>query len=410
MSRIYGGRHPRQLLFTTGKANNLVIYTFIMNTTIGLGILNNTLRIAMYCGAFNLWFEPDPSGIGVAWHGFPAWDFANMRPRIGLEYEVLTELPQPRDNLYSDMLALMDGVADVSIDGWGVNYERSKLIDFSYPTEYGGIYIMSGARKGSSHADLVMGVYDDTSFGLLILAIVAIILTSWLLLKKEGSDCSLLTCALYIFENVLHQPLNRSIVPKSFYGRAIMTFFTIYNLALNLMYMSIIISLLVSGSKPPQIDSLADLNIDEYKNVRILMRRQGYVGSYMKSAKLLRGLEHRVDFFDTADRLEPYIIKSMLNGSHVYIEDVEAVYDNICHNNKVAKKIMTKLEDFRKSRQDFSFLSIHSIILGRETFFSFRDPVFSTTGGYIFRKGFEHKAKIDNELMWLYALGLQSRV
>ena len=34
-----------------------------MNASIGLGMLNNTLRIAMYCGAFNMWFEPDLSGI-----------------------------------------------------------------------------------------------------------------------------------------------------------------------------------------------------------------------------------------------------------------------------------------------------------------------------------------------------------
>ena len=42
--------------------------------------------------------------------------------------------------------------------------------------------------------------------------------------------------------------------------------------------------------------------------------------------------------------------------------------------------------------------------------FSFRDPLFSTISGHIFRKGYEHTAKVDNELMWLYALGLQSRV
>ena len=185
-----------------------------MNASIGLGMLNNTLRIAMYCGAFNMWFEPDTSGIGVAWHGGPAWNFANIRPRIGLQYEVVTELPEPRDNLYSDMLALMDGVADVSIDYWGVNYDRSKLVDFSYPDSFTGIHIMSGVRKGFSHADSVLGVFDDTSFGLLIVALVAMILITWLLLKKENMDCSILTCALYIFESAMYKGLKRPYMRK----------------------------------------------------------------------------------------------------------------------------------------------------------------------------------------------------
>ena len=104
----------------------------MMNVTLGLGMLTNTLRIAMDCGALNLWFEPDPSGFGVAWHGKPAWDFATMRPRLGLNYKVLTELPAPENNLYPDMLALVKGMADVSIDYWGINYERSPLGYYYY--------------------------------------------------------------------------------------------------------------------------------------------------------------------------------------------------------------------------------------------------------------------------------------
>ena len=82
----------------------------------------------MDCGELSLWFEPEPSGDGIAWHGWPAWDFANIKSRLGLEYKVVTELPEMRDNLYSDMLALVDGVADVSIDQWGVNYDRFGMI------------------------------------------------------------------------------------------------------------------------------------------------------------------------------------------------------------------------------------------------------------------------------------------
>ena len=321
-----------------------------MNTTMGLEISNNTLRIAMWCGAFSLWIEPHPSGSGITWHGYAAWDFNNMKPRIGLEYKVITEMPEPRDNLYEDMLALIDGQADVSIDFWGINYERSKLVDFSYPRTYAGIYIYSGARKDFSYADLVTGVFDNTSFRLLIIVIVAMILTTWLLLKKEGRDSSLVTCALYIFENVTYKSLNPLIVPSSNHKRAVMTLFTIYNLTLNLMYMSIIISLLVSGSKPPQINSLADLKREEYKDVRILIREQGPYGSYLKSSGMLVDLEHRVDYFETADRFKPHITQSILNGSHVFIASFATLSKIICHSNKDSNKTKIELEDFRQSR------------------------------------------------------------
>ena len=324
-----------------------------MNTTIGIGILNNTLRIAMYCGAFNLWFEPYCSAKGVAWHGWPAWDFANMKAKIGLEYKVLTELPEPRNNLYSDMLALMDGVADISIDQWHLTYERSLLVDFSYPRSFQGIHIFSGARKGFTHADLVMGIYDDMSFRLIVITLVVMIITSWLLLRMEGRNCSLLTCSLYIFENAMYKSLNPVIVPSSIHKRSIITIFTIYNFAINLMYMSIIISLLVSGSKPPQINSLADLRRDEFEHVRILLRKQGPFRSYLKSARMLGDLEHRVDFFETAEAFKPYILQKVLSGSHVFISSHENLHKMMCESNKDSNNTVLELEDFRQSRQGF---------------------------------------------------------
>ena len=310
-----------------------------MNATTGLGMLNNTLRIAIYCGNPNLFFKPDPSGFGVAWHGSPAWDFANMRSRLGLEYEIKTEFPE---STYADLFALIDGVADVSIDFWEVNYDMSTVIDYSYPQVFTGAHILSGVRKGFSHADSVLGVFDDTSFGLLIVALVAMILITWLLLKKENMDCSILTCALYIFESAMYKGLNGSIVPRSWCGRAIMTLFTIYNLTLNLMYLSLITSLLISGSKPPQIDSLADLNKEENKDVRIY-------STFSRTGNMLRGFEHRVDGF-TANIKIPDIIESMLNGSHVLITDLAWLHYIICNDNKDANKTITKLNDFRKSR------------------------------------------------------------
>ena len=321
------------------------------NATLALGMLNSTLRIAMDCGALNLWFESEPSGVGVAWHGKPAWDFVTMKSRLGLDYQVLTDLPPPRDNLYPDMLALMEGVADISIDYWGVNYGRSKLIDFSFSQFYTSIYIISGRKDGYSGADLVMGVYDDTSFYLLNMALVAEIFILWLLLKRERRGHSLITCALYLFENAMHQPLNRLVVPSTRLGRITVTFFTFYNLALNFMYMSIIISLLVGGSQPPAIDSLADLKKEEYQTIRIFMIQRSFVPQFLKSANMLDNLEHRIDYIDTPDLYKPYILEGILDGTHVFITSEGNFNSFLCKTNEDENKTVAVLQDFRKSRQ-----------------------------------------------------------
>ena len=138
------------------------------------------------------------------------------------------------------------------------------------------------------------------------------------------------------------------------------------------------------------------------------MRKQSYVGPFLKSANMLDGFEDRIHFFDSADILKPYIIESMLNGSHVYITDSATIYDTICQINKAANKTVAKLKDFRKSRQGFTLPSMYHIIDQKNL--CFRDPLFSTRSGFIFRKGFGYKAKIDNEVMWLDALGLKSYV
>ena len=338
----------------------------IMNTTLGLGILNNTLRIAIECGALSLWFEPEPSGDGIAWHGWPAWDFANLKSRLGLEYKVVTDLPEMRDNLYPDMLALVDGEADVSIDNWGVNYARSKLVDFSYPQSFSGVYIFSGATKMIGHADLVMGVYDDHSFWLLNLAVVAQILMSCLLLKKENAEHSSFTSAVYVFGNVLYQPLNLKIIPKQSLGKAIMTLFTFYNFTLNLMYMSIIISLLVSGTPPPEINSLADLNKEVFRDVRIIMKRRSFVPQVLNSSGMLDGYEHRIDYIDAHEGGDT--IGNIRDGSHVFITTYGSFYGFLCRTNRHANKAVGKLEDFRKSKQGFSAST--SILDCKRLFFS----------------------------------------
>ena len=46
--------------------------------------MNNTMRIAMECQPLNLWFEESPNGTGVSWHGRTAWQFADLKFRIGI--------------------------------------------------------------------------------------------------------------------------------------------------------------------------------------------------------------------------------------------------------------------------------------------------------------------------------------
>ena len=80
------------------------------------------------------------------------------------------------------------------------------------------------------------------------------------------------------------------------------------------------------------------------------MRKQSYVGPFLKSANMLDGFEDRIDYFDTADMHKPYIIESMLNGSHVYITSYGNIYSAICNANKNENKTIAELKDLRKSR------------------------------------------------------------
>ena len=57
---------------------------------------------------------------------------AESQHRLGLEYDVVTRLPPQEDNIYSDMLALVKGQADISIDNWGVNYQENDSIIESF--------------------------------------------------------------------------------------------------------------------------------------------------------------------------------------------------------------------------------------------------------------------------------------
>ena len=330
-----------------------------MNATVGLGLLNATLRIAIDCGTLNLWFEPDPSGVGVAWHGKPAWDFIDMRSQMGLEYKVITDLPEPENNLYPDMLALMKGVADISIDYWGVNHERSKLVDFSYPVDYAGIYIFSGKTTGFLHADLVMGVFDYPSYGFLFVALVGMIFVSWIFQFKEDKKNCFSTSCIYILGNALKQPLNNFILPKSLTGRMFMMVFSLYNYALCLMYSNVIISLLISGSKPPEINSFEDLNKTENRHVRILLEEKSYIPSLLKSANMLNGLENRIDYTDTYSNPDTKrdIIEKVKGGTHVRIESEDNNRARLCQTNRKATRTIANLDDFMQSRYEWLMIS-----------------------------------------------------
>lgn len=237
----------------------------------------------------------------------------------------------------------------------GVNYERSQLVDFSYPQFYTGIHIISGRKNRYIHADLVSGVFDEISFVLIILALASMIPIVWFLLRKENRDYSLLQCALHLFENAMYQPLNGSIVPQAWSGRAIMTFFTLYNLSLNLMYMSMIISLLISGSPPPEINSLTDLNKVEYQEIRIFMTKQSYVPQFLTRANMIDTFEHRIDYIDTPDLYKSHVIERILDGSHIFITSHGNFRGTLCQINKDENKTLAKLQDFIKSRQDHNF-------------------------------------------------------
>ena len=102
--------------------------------------MNNTLRIALACNKFENWFEDDPSGIGVAWHGRPSWQLLDLKSKIGLEYDVVTSLPPSDGNMYSEFVALKNGEADMSIEHWAVSYQRAKLVDFSHHQGHFGVH------------------------------------------------------------------------------------------------------------------------------------------------------------------------------------------------------------------------------------------------------------------------------
>ena len=321
-----------------------------MNTSSALRILNTTLRMATFCGGLDLRFDRNPLGVGVAWHGEAAWDFANLKSRIGLDYEIVTRLPEPEDNLYPPMLSLMRGESDISIHGWGVNYKRSKLVDFTYPKLFSGEYIISSKPKRYFHANLITEIFDDTSLVCIILAFIAMTMVTWLFMKSDNQKRPFITCVLYTIGNVFNQPLSSIIIPKALTGRAMMTLFSIYNYVIWLMYSCIIMSLLIVGSKPPTINTLQDLNKTENLHLRIVLAKRGYSTEFLKDANMLSGLEHRIDYHERSEWSKPHMIQNILRGSHVGIFSFAPFYYfHLCKLKGDDNKAIASFGDFRHS-------------------------------------------------------------
>ena len=117
------------------------------------------------------------------------------------------------------------------------------------------------------------------------------------------------------------------------------------------MYACKIMSLLISGSRPQEINSLEDLNKTENVNVRIILDEKGYTSEFLKSANMLRGFEHRIDYHGVSDWGKPQMIENILKGSHVAIFARNTFeITHLCNTKGDDNSPIANLEDFRHSR------------------------------------------------------------
>ena len=203
------------------------------------------------------------------------------------------------------------------------------------------------------HADLVMTVFDKPSMVLLLFALISMVVVVWLNLLKEENKNNILNCFLYVFGNALRQPLSRSIIPNTLFGQILMMVVSMYNYIICLMYGSVIISLLISGSRPPEINSLEDLNKGENKHMRIILEKRSPIPSLLKSANMLDGFEQRIDYIDTYKNLNNRrdIFNRLLDGSHVRISTSGTFTRHLCQTLDVNADQSASFENFMISRQ-----------------------------------------------------------
>ena len=314
--------------------------------------MNGTLRMAFSCLTFTVWSEPGQSENHVVWHGPTAWFMKDIQPKIGLDYNIETELPEHEQPA---LAALAQGSADMSIDTWAINYQRSKFVDFSYTQEYFGVYIISGRNTDYASSNVVFGVFDDHSYVMLLTTLFAMVLTTWLIFQGERKGLSITTTLFYMIGSSFKQPLVASLWPKRNIGMLMVHFFSLYNTLICIMYSSVIISMLTKMKEPRHIDLMADLNRTENTGVRIFLMSNSYVPGHLKSSNKLVGFEDRIDYINIpAEGRSEYltnILNSIREGSHVFINGDGGYLDYfICQLNKEVNETIFKRADFRASR------------------------------------------------------------
>ena len=202
--------------------------------------------------------------------------------------------------------------------------------------------------------NVVKGVFDDASYALALLAIVLMVIVAWCILNREGSEISFSTTLLHMVGNSLNQSLNSALRPRKTTGEAVIIFFSLYNMAICVMYSSVVISILNTTQEPTGIDAMSDLNRTENKHIRIFMKNLSYVPEYLKSSQMLEGFDHRVDYINPPTRNKGAylhdILKSVHNGSHVYISSEGNFNAIICPVNEEANRTVLRKDEFRRSR------------------------------------------------------------
>ena len=187
-----------------------------------------------------------------------------------------------------------------------------------------------------------------------LLAVALMVTVTWCILNREGPGVSFSTTLLHMVGNSLNQPLNSRLHPRKTTGQAVVIFFSLYNMALCVMYGSVVISILNTTQEPTGIDAMSDLNRTENKDIRIYMKNLSYVPGYLKSSRMLEGFEHRVDYLNPPTRSKGAylqdILKSVLNGSHVYISSEANFNAVICPVNEEANQTVFRKDEFRRSR------------------------------------------------------------
>ena len=210
----------------------------------------------------------------------------------------------------------MEGHADISINPFGVNQKLAENYGFSYPTYFVGVYILSSKGDGVIKGNVFKGVFDDLTYGMASISIVATVLLTWFMIGKQ----SFWFTTLHMLGSLFRQSLPSSFIPQSSSksGAAWILLVSVYNMVLGMMYCSIIVSLLAVKKDSNMINTLADLNTTENQNVRLFMNKRSFVPDFLRGANMLAGFENRTDFIAGQSK-EEFMIKSILNGSHVLI-------------------------------------------------------------------------------------------